>query len=362
VSGRPFDWVAEERRSHSVRAEVRRLVRRAWRRPLVILLLAALGAGLVVLKITREPTLHTARVLLRVTEGVLSEHKSPLPRRDLRDYVAHVAFGRQQLQGVINELDLYPRRRAIRGHDWAIANLRDHMELDVYRNYFALDRGYSTAPRSARIAIYYSDQDAELAFRVARRLSALVKEREQALRELVAGASSSSAMRTVDRAKSALQASQSHMSELLVELARAEKAADAGRAAQLRYEMKHLFDRIEADRDLLERTEAVAATLLLQRHLNDADIGLRFEVIDERPPSRTVRQWLDLAAVAVVCFIFLLPLCVIAVGAFDRRVRDRDDIERLGLAVVGHVPAFPGHRDGSMRFRARRDRARRNTK
>lgn len=356
------DWIADEKHTHSVRAEVRRLSRRARCRPLAILLLAAVGASLVVLKITREPELHTARVLLRVTEGVLSEDDTPLPRSQLRDYVAHVAFGREQLLGVIEELDLYPRKRAIRGDDWAVANLRDFMQLEVYRNYFALDRGYSTAPRSARIAIYYSDLDPEQAFRVASRLAALIREREQALRDRSAGVAAESAQLAVDRARAALQASQSTMSEILVELARAEAEEDAGRAAQLRYEMMQLFERIEADRDLLQRTESRAATLLLQRNVDGADIGLRFEVIDERPPPRRTRQWLDLAAVGVVCFIFLLPLCVIAVGAFDRRVRDRDDIERLGLAVVGHIPGFPGDRDGSMRSRARRDRARRNKK
>jgi hypothetical protein len=356
------DWIGDEKRSHSVRAEVRRLSSRARRRPIAILLLAALGAGLVVLKITREPELHTARVLLRVTEGVLSDDDTPLPRSELRDYVARVAFGRQQLLQVIEELDLYPRKRAIRGHDWAVANLRDFMQLEVYRNYFALDRGYSTAPRSARIAIYYSDLDPEQAFRVASRLAALVRERERALRDRSSGAAAAGALMAVDRARAAVQASQTHMSELLIELARAEREEDAGRAAQLRYEVMQLFKRIGADRDLLQRTESTAATLSLQRNLDGADIGLRFEVIDERPPTQTRRQWLDLAAIGVVCFVFFMPICVIAVGAFDRRVRDRDDIERLGLAVVGHVPGFPGDRDGSMRSRARRDRAGRNTK
>lgn len=358
----PLDWMAAERRTHSARAEISRLSRRAHRRPLSILLLTALGAGLVVAKTARAPDLHTARVLLRVTEGVLSEDRTPLPRRELRDYVAHVAFGRQQLLGVIEALDLFPRRRAIRGPDWAVASLRDHLQIDVYGNYFALDRGYSTAPRSARIAIYYGDPDPNVAFKVARRLANLVREREQALRDRASVAAAAGAAGAVERAHGALLASQGHMSELLLDLALAEKEGDVARAAPLRYEMAQLFKRIEANRDLLKRTESTAATLQLQRHLDEHDIGLRFEIIDERQPSPRRRPWLDLTAIGIVCFFFLLPLCVIAVGAFDGRVRDLDDIERLGLDVVGHVPAFRGHRQGSMRARARRDRAGGNTK
>jgi hypothetical protein len=39
------------------------------------------------------------------------------------------------------------------------------------------------------------------------------------------------------------------------------------------------------------------------------------------------------------------------VGAFDSRIHDLDDVARLGIPVVGHVPRFPGDSVGSLRER-----------
>jgi hypothetical protein len=44
------------------------------------------------------------------------------------------------------------------------------------------------------------------------------------------------------------------------------------------------------------------------------------------------------------------------VGAFDSRLHGAEDVERLGLAVVGHVPRFAGHRVGSLVERRQRSR------
>ena len=41
-------------------------------------------------------------------------------------------------------------------------------------------------------------------------------------------------------------------------------------------------------------------------------------------------------------------------GAFDSRVHDTDDVARLGLPVLGHVPGFPGDQVGSLRSRGAR--------
>jgi hypothetical protein len=39
-------------------------------------------------------------------------------------------------------------------------------------------------------------------------------------------------------------------------------------------------------------------------------------------------------------------------GAFDSRVHDSDDVARLKLPVLGHVPGFAGDNVGSMRTRS----------
>ena len=54
---------------------------------------------------------------------------------------------------------------------------------------------------------------------------------------------------------------------------------------------------------------------------------------------------------SLVCFLFVLPLCALGVGAFDQRLHDSEDVQRLGLAVVGHVPPFAGDEVGSLKAR-----------
>jgi len=38
----------------------------------------------------------------------------------------------------------------------------------------------------------------------------------------------------------------------------------------------------------------------------------------------------------------------VAVGSFDGRIYDADNLRRLGLEPFGHIPSFPGHRVGSL--------------
>jgi hypothetical protein len=60
--------------------------------------------------------------------------------------------------------------------------------------------------------------------------------------------------------------------------------------------------------------------------------------------------------VVLIGFAFLtlcifLPLAGIVIGAFDARVHDLDDVGRLDLTVLGHIPEFPGDSVGALRDR-----------
>ena len=60
--------------------------------------------------------------------------------------------------------------------------------------------------------------------------------------------------------------------------------------------------------------------------------------------------------VGTIVFCGFLPLVALFVGAFDTRVHDEEDVERLGLPILGHLPAFPGDGVGSLRSRGVRGR------
>jgi hypothetical protein len=52
-----------------------------------------------------------------------------------------------------------------------------------------------------------------------------------------------------------------------------------------------------------------------------------------------------------IVFLLALPLAVIFVGAFDRRIYDLDDVRRLGVSALGHVARFEGDNIGALKSR-----------
>jgi hypothetical protein len=342
------DWFESERQSHSFVRELQRLKRRAKARPIGFVVLALLLAVGVVYKRSRKPASYKARVVMVVTEGELATDRTPLPRKALRDYVAAVSFTRARLLTVVEDLDLFPTR-TLRGDDYAIAALRSNLRVDVYRNYFANDRGYETARRSARIGIVYRDSDPARAIKVARRVSELIVETESRRRQSTSTAAVTQAEIIVDRARTAMFDRRSRLTEALLAKDEATRRGDGLLAAELDLESRRLQRQLEADANLLRRTEADLREIDLRAALDTSRLGLTFDVVDEHAPEPLdPNAWAGLAAIGVVAFVFLLPLCAVGVAAFDSRVHDLEDVERLGLDVVGHVPGFAGDRVGSL--------------
>jgi len=345
------NWMEAERDRLGVVRELQRLERRAKARPFGFILWALLLAGAVIGMRARKAPLFKARVIMRATEGALNQESSPLPRRELRNYINALAFTRANLLQIINDLGLYPRRKK-RGDDWAIKQLRANLYVDVYTNYFANERGYATSQRSARIGVVFRDPDPDRAVRVARRLAELVAESESARRREQTTDAIAEAQRATDRARKALLARQTEVTQAIVDRNEARRTHDEGRAAQLTAELDRLQHQLKAESDRVTRAETALGSLQLRMAAERKQMGLSFEIVDERlPEKRTGKAWVLLTALGVVSFLVLLPLCAIGVAAFDSRVHEAEDVERLGLDVVGHVPGFSGDAVGSFRKR-----------
>ena len=79
-------------------------------------------------------------------------------------------------------------------------------------------------------------------------------------------------------------------------------------------------------------------------------------IVDERKPGRHDRSPLVLVGLALVSLCIFLPLAGVIIGTFDTRVHDLDDVGRMDLVALGHMPAFPGDRVGALRDRGVRRR------
>jgi capsular polysaccharide biosynthesis protein len=92
---------------------------------------------------------------------------------------------------------------------------------------------------------------------------------------------------------------------------------------------------------------AISRDALADR-INAAGLATRIAIVEEHRPDRPEHREFVLALVAIVIGFASLLGSVLLVGAFDSRVHDIEDVERLGLAVLGHVPGFAGDDVGSL--------------
>ncbi len=74
-------------------------------------------------------------------------------------------------------------------------------------------------------------------------------------------------------------------------------------------------------------------------------------VVEEHRPERNEHRGFVLIMVLVVVGLGSLLGSALLFGAFDSRLHDLDDLTRLGIPVLGHVPGFPGDHVGSLETR-----------
>ena len=355
----PPDWYEDEGALHSWRRELVRLKRRARARlPLTLTVTLLATAAAVVFVARRTPPVE-ARVLIRVTESSLMKQDSALTG-DLAEYLRDAAFTSKNLEKIVERRGLYPLSRA-RGMQYAVEKLRWDLTVEVYRNYFLERRGFEQPLRTARISVRFQHKDRETAMAVARDLAQLVIDSESKRREHASGDLAGLVRMAQDNLAAAVDRTHTEMAERQAALELAQKAKDEEAAAVARVDLMRLAATLKSQEAELRSAREARRTADLQHALDARGLGIVFEVVDERapaPPPDPRDQVIRLAMLGLACFLLLLPLCAIGVGAFDQRLHDREDVQRLGLTVVGHVPGFPGARVGSMRARQAADRRR----
>ncbi|MEZ4366438.1 MAG: hypothetical protein R2939_09145 [Kofleriaceae bacterium] len=331
-------YQAEVPLRREVMAELGRLARRArlrWRPTLVIaLLVTALGAAF----LARRPARHDASVTLALAEGQLATRASSLMRTELQAYVANVLLPDAALLEVVERHDLTPLRRTL-GPQYAIAELRDALEVEVMRNTFLYDRDDSR--RSARVQLTVTDADPELATTLAHDLAGVVIAsatrpdppdaaiwRPSAAVALDQVSDQVAALDALDRAAAAVDAADPSLSPLRRRccadalLAREQEGAAAAEELEPRWP------------DRLRRQDHGGRQRRRPRPAGGGGGRGRHHVRSTPGPAPpTSRILLGLALVATVGVGLLL-------ATFDDRVREPGDVTRAGLPVLGALPGF----------------------
>jgi hypothetical protein len=352
------DWLDSERDLLSWHRELDRLKRRPRARLFRTLLLAVLGTAAAIFVVARRVPLAESRILIRVTEGNVLRDDQPISGRDLGQFLNDSSLSSRNLLQIIDRHHLYPVERA-RGDYYALEELREHLTLEVYRNYFLEARGYNSDVRTARISVRFRDLDPEVSFAVCGDLARLIIDSENQRREESSRGVAGVTQHAVESAAAALQERQSELATKQAALQDARRADKKDEVATLQVAISRLTQDVDNQAERVRKVRQNKAYADLKVSMETQGINLFYQIVDERPPPPPPEgKEIRLAMIGLACFIMLLPLCAIAVGAFDSRLHDVEDVQRLGLAVVGHVPRFPGFVIGSMRGRRAAERRR----
>jgi hypothetical protein len=353
-----MDWLDSESELLSWRRELDRLKRRARARLLRTLVMAGLATLAVVYMVARRVPLAESRILIRVTEGSVLREDAPVSSRDLGQFLNDSALSNRNLIQIIRKHRLYPLEQA-RGDLYALEEMRAHLSLEVYRNYFLEARGYNADVRTARILVRFLDDDPGVSFQVASDVAQLIIDSEARRREQTSRGLAGITQRAVDTAMALLQERQEELLDRRGALIDARRKDDKEEIAAIQVDISRLTKDVDNQSVAVSKVRADKARADLKLALESQGINLFYEIVDERPPAPPPSgKEIRLAMIGLAAFIIILPLCAIAVGAFDSRLHDTEDVQRLGLEVVGHVPRFPGFGVGSMRARQRAERRR----
>lgn len=344
------DWYESEPPTRAgLVAELQRIRRRTIARPWPTLLLAAVITTAVVYRIATKDGERNADVVLVLTEGTMAGESIGLPLDQLHEYVTSVLLADRNLLPLIERRNLYPLRARL-GPQFALEQLWEQVEIEVVKNSFVYyDYADSRARKSARIGITVRDTDPDRAYALAQDLAQVVRDEHEKARAALTG----TLARDVGIARDRLEREHA---DLTVEiafkqaaLAQAKRDQRPGLGAALLVELAALDRRAKLLEDQL--TTIVQSRDAVADKIAAAGLDMTLELAEERRPDRPEQSMFALVLTAIVVATGALAGSAMFFGAFDSRIHDTDDVARLGLPVLGHVPGFAGDHVGSLKAR-----------
>ena len=345
------DWYASEQPTRlGMIVELQRIRRRTLVRPVPVLALAILVTTAIMYKVATKPVMLESEVVLALAEGALANQHTGIPVDQLRAYVSSVLLPDNKLGELIEKRDLYRLRKKL-GPEFAIEQLRGSLDVQIWKNSFVYyDETDDNAQRSARIGLTVTDSDPDRGFDIARELASIVMETSALQRQKLADEISNqvAALRKVTLEQ---------LTQIEHEIARTQaEIDDANRRGRPELAGIQRLDLVALDRERLRAEEQLVRIATSRESLASqiaaAELDLSLSIVEEHRPERPTRSSFALVLIAVVVGTGALVGAALVLGAFDSRVHDSDDVARLGLPVLGHVPGFAGDHVGSMQTRS----------
>jgi len=341
---------AEEPLGVGMVLELQRIRRRASARPVKVLLLAALVTAAVTYKFATKPKQYEASVVLAMQEGSFTETKNHhIPFDQLRAYVVEVLLPDKELLAMIERRNLFPLRKTM-GPQFALNELRDAVEVQIWKNSFIhFTDEDASALKSARIGIEVTSEDADDAYDIAHDLATIAIAQHNERRKRVAEALAGDVAQKRESIELRLDELVEERTAKQTELIAAQRKGKQGLAGALLVDIaaiSHEEKRVSAELD-----QVAASPEALADQISEAGLDTMLSIVDERRPLVQESSGLVLVIIAVVIGLGALVGSSLLLGSFDPRIHEIDDVTRLGLPVLGHVPGFAGDHVGSLAAR-----------
>ena len=332
--------------------ELQRIRRRLASHPWRVIALALLLTGAITYKIATKPRIYEADVVLALTEGTMSTSKRSIPFGELKGYVSSVLMPDAKLIKLIEKRNLHRLRKKF-GDQYALTELREQLEITVWKNSFMYyDEEQANAQKSARIGITVLEGDPDLAFDIVHDLASIVIESHEENRRKLADSLAREVKLMRETMNTRLGELETALSVKQAAAVEATQAGKQGLAAALQVDISALASE---RKNLTEQLAAIAQSPeLFADRSTRAGLDTTLTVVEERRPERQESNLFVLILVIVVVGTGALVGSAVFLGAFDARVHDTDDVSRLGLPVLGHIPGFPGDHVGSLGARGAR--------
>jgi hypothetical protein len=345
------DWYDSEQSTRvGMISELQRIRRRTRVRPLPVLVLATLITVGITRKFATKPVIVEAQIVLALAEGALSNHINTIPVDELRQYVTSVLLPDNKLIQLIEKRDLYRLRKNL-GPEFAIDQMRGAFSVQIWKNSFVFyTDDEDNARRSARIGLSVSDTDPDRAFDIAHDLASIAIDSSAAERQKRSDAISSQVATLRDAINDKLDKIIDEISKKQAAVAAANSRGRPEVAGVLRIDLAALDAERRSTEDRL--VQIAASRDELASEITAAGLDMSLSIVEEYRPERPTRSSFVLVMIAAVIGTGALVGSALVLGAFDSRVHDTDDVTRLGLPVLGHVPGFAGDRVGSMLTRS----------
>jgi hypothetical protein len=249
--------------------------------------------------------------------------------RELRSFVTQVAFTNEVLGHVYQTYlaDFAPASTVSRG----IERLREDIEVKTARNRIMVEsEAQTTGPRSANVLLRFDSPREDRAIAVLKALAKPIMESSARRRKLEAEQEMARVSMLLEDAKKMVEQARTQA------LARAGlPMAGAGSISPVR--MVELDSALKEAHLRVARFQQDMDAATMRARLEARRSGIDFEIVDESV-QRPLPLLPVLLAVAVLSFLFTWPIATVVVGAFASTVDTLEDIRRLGVPVLGHLP------------------------